>query len=783
MDNNDPIKRLLQELAPAAPGFLLAPTQFGLAGEPEDFVEWVDWEGIPLGCDVISQEADDEGGAWTVDPSCWLLVFRGCKEQPGNLVCLDKEIYIDSAGQHYLVDLEKHWGKNHRPASAKPLDSVQQAWGWRFPDSYKSPYELFPIWIWASPFQLDWERLPPMKADDHTCLPGKFGSWAAARGIEHNISTLEDLRVRPNVTVVRSVWQEAFALNRKFYDTLLGTQLGPTERNRRFLYSTVRGLIDDNPILLRHLNERKFFGYDKKISAQDMANQQRVSESLAKLMAFLKSSRFQSFLKDFDYTHDQWAWRKKLIVLSRAYRQTENAPAAVEHLREASVWIKKDLSKHYDLVQGSKDFRKTAKSYLYLAKAFLEPADFKKGVPQWLEEPFVKFAKYWYDLPLRVVNRPLNEDPNTIVRVWNGNDAAEIRKHSSLSPIHLRFFLLLEAVNVGYQAVDLLKAKDNKFKKSLGLVSALASLTAQTIDVLRTTAGMTSAEQSKIAKNVANKMVEIGPVRDKYRTFIKGPFMKHAALKGSINMVGSAAEMVSGSMTAYEDWITDDRKAAAYHGVQALGGFVSLAGYTLVATGLGAPLGAVLVFVGSAAGLTGSVGGALAKTTDLEKWLMFCEWGGKADADGEGEHEQTWAGGRPLDLCRMVGRQIRTLNEIVIGLKVDATVVFDDLQRPCAEVAVTINMLAKEGSVYLEVDIDGEQKRAFSPWKHGEDARASDGMFRERFRFDKGASWVFVRVHAKPFGNDVWYPAKAIEKSFPLTGSWLHGPAKEGESA
>jgi hypothetical protein len=781
VDNKNPPMKLLQELAPNAPGFLIAPTQFCLAGEVEDFVEWVDWEGIPLGCDVISEEGEDEGGAWTVDPGCWLLVFRGCKEKPGNVVCLDKEIYVDSSGQHYLVDLAKHWGKDQRPASAKASDSVQQAWGWRFPDSYENSHEPFPIWIWASPFQLDWDRLPPLKAEDHTCLPGKFESWAAARGLEHTISTLEDLRVRPNLIAAKSVWQEAFALNRNFYDTLLGTQLGPTERNRRFLYATVRGVIDDNPILLRHLDEKKFFGCDKKFSAQDAANHQRISESLSKLLAFLKGSRFRTFSKDFDHTRDPSAWRKKLILLSRAYRQTENAPAAREHLRDVSVWIKKDLSKHYDLVQGSKDFRKTAKSYLYLAKAFLEPGDFKNGVPQWLEEPFVKFTRYWYDLPLRVASKPLEDDPNTVVRVWNKKDVEEIRKHSSLSPIHLRFFLLLEAVNVGYQAVDLLNARDNKFKKSLGLVSALASLTTQTIDVLRTTVGMMRAERRGIGKKIANKMVEIGPVRGRYRAFVKGSFMKQAALKGGINMVGSAAEMVSGSMTAYEDWITDDRKAAAYHGVQALGGLISLAGYTLVATGLGAPLGAVLVFVGSAAGLSGSVGGALTKTTELEKWLMFCEWGNKADVDGEGEHEQAWAGGRPMDLGRMVGRQIRTLNDIVIGLKVDANAVYDDFQHPYFEVTVTINALAKEGAVYLEVDIDGVQRRPFSPWKRGEDARASDGTFRERFHFEKGASWVFVRVHTKPFGNETWYPAQPVERSFPIVKTWIHGPPKDGD--
>jgi len=301
------------------------------------------------------------------------------------------------------------------------------------------------------------------------------------------------------------------------------------------------------------------------------------------------------------------------------------------------------------------------------------------------------------------------------------------------------------------------------------------------MDVLNNTAGFTKKQRDEMVGKVAHKMSKVGPVKDLGRRIAKRELMGSAVLKARINVVGSAAEMVSGGMSAYEDWITDDRKAGVYHGVQAFGGLISMAGYIMIASGGLAPLGAVLVFFGSAAGLTGSVGGALTKTTDLEKWLRFCEWGNKADVEGEGEHEQTWAGGRPLDLCRMVGRQIRTLNDIMIGLKVDATVEFDDTQHPCAEVAVTINMLAKEGTVYVEVDIDGVQKRPFSPWKRGADARASDGTFRERFRFDKGASWVFVRVHAKPFGNDMWYPAKAIERSFPLAVSWIHGPPKDGE--
>jgi hypothetical protein len=43
VDNIDSAKSLVQEIAPTSPGFLLEPTQFGLAGEVEDFVECVDW--------------------------------------------------------------------------------------------------------------------------------------------------------------------------------------------------------------------------------------------------------------------------------------------------------------------------------------------------------------------------------------------------------------------------------------------------------------------------------------------------------------------------------------------------------------------------------------------------------------------------------------------------------------------------------------------------------------------------------------------------------------------
>jgi hypothetical protein len=301
------------------------------------------------------------------------------------------------------------------------------------------------------------------------------------------------------------------------------------------------------------------------------------------------------------------------------------------------------------------------------------------------------------------------------------------------------------------------------------------------MDVLKNTAGVTRAEQQKMAGKIATKMAKVGPVRDFGRTIAKSSLMGSSVLKARINVVGNAADVVASGMATYEDWVTDDRKAAVYHGVQAAGGLVSLVGYVMVGTVALAPLGAVLVFVGSAAGLVGSFGGALAKTTNLEKWLKFCEWGERADKEDEGEHEQAWAGGRPKDLCRMVGRQIRTLNDLLIGLQVDASSVSDDLQRPCVEVSVAVNMLAKEASIYLQVYVDGVEKRPFSVWKRG-DERGPDGAFRERFRCDQ-ASWVWVRVHSKPFGNDLWYPAKAIERSFHIQASWLHGPTKEGPSA
>ena len=116
----------------------------------------------------------------------------------------------------------------------------------------------------------------------------------------------------------------------------------------------------------------------------------------------------------------------------------------------------------------------------------------------------------------------------------------------------------------------------------------------------------------------------------------------------------------------------------------------------------------------------------------------------------------------------MVGRQIRTLNTLIIGLKVDAALVYDQIQYPSVEVTVHMNILAEEGCIHLEVVIDGVVIRKLSPWKHGKDRRDPEGAFREKFSAGD-ATRVELRVRTDPFGGGhFWHPQDVLKKSVTL---------------
>jgi hypothetical protein len=337
-------------------------------------------------------------------------------------------------------------------------------------------------------------------------------------------------------------------------------------------------------------------------------------------------------------------------------------------------------------------------------------------------------------------------DPKVKTRRFDPKAVAEIKKHSSESPVHLRFFALLEMINVGCALWDLSQTNGGAdfWKKSIALTGAMSSLSSAMLDLAKTT-NKKWATESRL-----------------------GVLATKQASKTALGVTSSFVDAITGVWTLTEDVKIDDSKAAVFHGIQAAGGVFSLVGYVLIATGGGAPVGAALVFLGSALGMAGSVGGNLAKSSDIENWMKYCQWGELAGKEGAGESAQSWAEGQPKDLHLMVGRQIRTLNTLIVGLKVEAALVYDQIQYPSVEVTVHMNILADEGCVHLEVVIDGVVMRKLSPWKHGKDRRDPDGAFREKFSAGD-ATRVELRVHTDPFGGGhFWHPQSALKTSVTL---------------
>jgi hypothetical protein len=590
-----------------------------------------------------------------------------------------------------------------------------------------------------------------MQAKDHTCEQSKFDQWAYRRGLEHTYPSLDEINARPAVTEVGSAWQEAFALNRAFVETLNRAQLGPSERNRRFLYGLVRSLVEENSLLLPRLNQKSFFAFPIETDKQDQNATDRVVKAAFALTHYLEGKRFKALLEDFDTTKDRSAPYKKLVVLDRAYRRTTEAPSALPHIKAHATSVTEYLKSHYDLEKAFKDSRKTAKAYWSLVKAFEDLVSIKSGVPEWLVEPCGNFAEKWYQtkLPLVTLNSARKRfDPDAI---------AAIKKKSTGSPVHLRFFAFLEAINVACAIWDRRDAKGDTdaAKKNMALTGAVFSLTSSVLSVTKAT-----KKEWTTAKWL-------------------GPVVKGDVAKGALGAASSFIDLATGGLALVDDVAVDDSKAAVFHGTQAAGGVISLVGYVLIATGGGAPVGAALVFLGSALGMAGSVGGNLAKSSDLENWMKYCQWGELAGKEGAGESVQSWAEGRPKDLHLMVGRQIRTLNTLIVGLKVDAVLVYDQIQHPSVEVTVHLNILADEGCIHLEVVIDGVVMRKLSPWKHGKDRRDADGAFRERFSAED-ATRVNLRVHTDPFGGGhFWHPIRPLDKAVILQrpqGMWPNMP-------
>ena len=712
------------KLAPKAPGYILAPTKFVLKGEPADFIDW--------------EEADH----WADDPSYWLLVFRACPEKDGKWVQLTDEIRVNEQQRLHSVPLAKHWGKDVRPALPQASDTLLHAWGWRYPDSNKNPYDLYVHWVLASPFQLAWSSLPSLDAKDRTCNWTTFEKWADKRGIEHTFLTSEELARSPVVVSVASTWQEGFALNRALVQAIDRSLPTPQQRKERFLHDLVNMALHQNPQVLPHLKKAELDAFGERIQTQERETNDRLTRESVRFDSFLKGKRYAALQRDTTASKDPTAPNQLLAFLGRVYRRVVEAPPLAPRLKEHAAEITEHLKLHYDEKAGFKDFRKAAKSYWYLVKTFIAAAEIKSGVPEWLRQPCRDFAQKWYGINLRLALVPNSASK---AQIFEPKDVKAAKTRSTESMAHLRFFALLEVVNVGTAIWDFAEAKPgtDTFRKGASLIGSVSSL--------------------------ASGAIEIAKVMDKNMAKRGGKVLSIVGGQGTkaLGMVSSSMDIIIGVWSVAADVQNQEGQLVKFHGAQALGGAISVVGYFMMATGVGAPVGALFVFLGSALGLGGSLGATFSKSSDLENWFKFCKWGVLAGKEGVGgDDPKSWAEGLPRELCLQANRQIRTLSALLIDLQIDLSMVYDP-NHPEVEVVVHANMIASDGSIHLELTIEGVRMRKLSLWKHGTD-RGPDGLFRERFSLGDAAN-VTVRVRIDPFGDgQLWHPQEPVKKSATL---------------
>lgn len=728
-------------VVPRAPGYIMAPTTFTLEGHPEDFIDWDEESNTP------------EEDHWADEPNYWILVFRAYPEKQGNKsVILDSEICVDILGQHRCVPLDKHWGSDIRPAAAHAAGSILHAWGWRYPDSQKRPYDLYVHWILASPFQLAWSSLPPMNAKDRSCDWTTFEKWAARRGLEHTFLTSEELRKGKVVVPVASTWREGFARNRELVAAIARTHPSLQKCSERLLYDLVDLALHQNPNILPHLNKARFDAYGDELTKQDQVAEESLIQESVKLNSFLDGKRYAALKHDAASTKEIGAWKKMLVIMARIFREVAGAPLVTKRLPEMAATITDYLKTHYDLTTGFKDSRKAAKSYWYLIKTFLEVTEIKNGIPEWLQVTANDFATRWYGQELKVLGRA-----NNAIRVFDPAVVKNLKKQSTGSMPHLRFYAFLEGLNVALATSDLLHAKsdEERLKKGVALSGALGSLASALIDIEKTMI----KDWGKATNSATNRSPPIPQLLRK----AGAARMTTKVLSG----VGSLADTVLGVWAITQDLETHDQQVVKFHAAQAFGGILGVAGYVMMATGFGVPVGALMVFLGSGFGFGGSLFGNLFRSTDIEHWAKFCRWGILAGKDGYGEEVTAWAEGVPKELYLQTGKQIRTLNTLLVGLSVDVTMVYSPMHSE-AEVEVHVAMCADDGTIDLELIIEGVTVRKMSTWKRGKD-RDQSGKVREKFPLGTGANTT-VRVRVKPF-PEVPYQVpsdKALQKTVVL---------------
>ncbi|MGB8297469.1 MAG: hypothetical protein WCG85_18740 [Polyangia bacterium] len=246
-----------------------------------------------------------------------------------------------------------------------------------------------------------------------------------------------------------------------------------------------------------------------------------------------------------------------------------------------------------------------------------------------------------------------------------------------------------------------------------------------------------------------------------HRLFVRGA-------KSTLGVLASAADLVVGIENASEANATADDRAALFHGATAVGGAVGIVGYVLLAGGATAPIGAALVFLGSAVGAGGNVGAAIFHDSEFDEWLKFCRWGKLANDPEAGKSlgrdiERPWSEGPLRTLAGDLDRQIRTLNALVHKLKVDLKFTFTgDGKRLGIDVSASMEFLGNESTIWLEVMMNHRPIRPWSPWKKGSEASGVQASFHEHFP-GPDCRVASIRLRVDMFGDQKhWFPTKDV---------------------
>jgi hypothetical protein len=710
--------RIPKQMVDSIPGPILLPAKFVLSADQQDLADW-----------------DEPDTPWIEDTSYWLYIF--CQEQTAqrNLVRFACEIFVDCQGEMHEVNLEKSWAAAKRPAPDATKGRVVFQIGYAMITSTVVPYA---VWIWASPFQMARSRLPSFDDITRTCRLSVFQKWADLRGLEPFALPTEKYEGHALTIPVKAPWIHAFALNRVLSGALdaLGARLSDEGLKARFLYSAIHRV----PNYALHLDTKRFSDFYGEILRDELVYQQRVDEATIRLSGYLEGAVFTAIWDDMKESEDPSAKPKMHVISARSHNRLFEARAAVPYLSRVTEKQGKFLESSFSTVLASRSARKVAKAYWNLVKMFVTTAK----LPRWAITACQDFAKEWYGVTLALAK------PGAGARVFTVQSVQELTRRSTEHPVKTGFFLCVEIANVVPAIYDAYshRGEPDNWKRVVNSVGALASLGGAAFDH-----GVANGFGSKGSQQWMRRAAGTQPGR-----YIKSIF----------GAVASATDLFLGIENAGEAGATGDDRAALFHGATAVGGAVGIVGYVLLAGGATAPIGAALVFLGSAVGAGGNIGAAIFHDSEFDEWLKFCRWGKLANDPEAGKSlgrdiERPWSEGPLRTLGGDLDRQIRTLNALIHKLKVDLKFTFtSDGKRLGIDVSASMEFLGNESTIWLEVMMNHRPIRSWSPWKKGSEASGVQASFHEHFP-GPDCRVASIRLRVDMFGDQKhWFPTKDV---------------------